>query len=187
MIKRPLYETRCAAYHESAHAIAALVLNQKFNGVTIKQKKNSWGELIGYYDGPPLARAIVFLAGPLAQSIVFNQKMLLCGTEEYYFNCGGKSDFNNACIELNWIYNTLQTTKHEDYPETYMPCKRKLYISALNVSKIIVDNNRDQIEVLAKKLLKKETIWYSDIIKILIKNNLYDSLAVPKMPSLELM
>lgn len=186
MIKRPLYATRCAAYHECGHVIAALVLNQKFNGVTIKQKKNSWGKLIGYHDGPPLARAIVFIAGPLAQSIVFNQEMLLCGTEEYYFNCGGKADFNNACIELNWIYNTLQTTKHKNYPKTYMPCKRKLYISTLEVAKSIVNDNRNQIEVLGKKLLKKETIWYSDIIKILIKNKMYDSLVVSKMPSLEL-
>jgi hypothetical protein len=184
MLKRPLYETRCAAYHECGHVIAAIVLNQKFNGVTIKQSKNSWGKLEGYTDGPPLARALVFLAGPLTQSIIFNQDMLLCGTEEYYFNCGGKADFNNACIELDWIYNTLKTTKYKNYPRSYKPCKRKFYISTLEVTKSIVGDN-NQIEVLAKKLLKKETIWYSDIIKILIKNEMYDSLVNPKMPKLE--
>jgi len=185
MIKRPLYETHCAAYHECGHAITALILNQKFNGVTIKQRKNSWGRLEGYTDGPPLARAIVFLAGPLAQSLNLHQDMLLCGTEEYYFNCGGKADFNNACVELNWIYNTLQTTKYKKYPKTYKPCKRRLYISTMKTAKEIVINNNKQIEVLAKKLLKKETIWYSDIIKILIKNEMFDSLVVPKMPRLE--
>jgi hypothetical protein len=185
MLKRPLYETRCAAYHESGHAIAAIVLNQKFNGVTIKQSKNSWGKLEGYTDGPPLARAIVFLTGPLAQSIIFNQDILLCGTEEYYFNCGGKADFNNACVELDWIYNTLKTTKYKSYPQSYKPCKRRLYISTLNTAKEIVNNNREQIEVLAEKLIKKETIWYSTIIKILIKNKMCDSLVIPTMPKLE--
>lgn len=111
--------------------------------------------------------------------------MLLCGMEEYYFNCGGKADFNNACIELDWIYNTLKTTKCKEYPRTYKPCKRRFYISALDTTKEIVNNNSKQIEILAEKLLKTETIWYSDIIKILIKNKMYDSLVVPKMPKLE--
>ncbi|MFA5745741.1 MAG: hypothetical protein WCX79_00985 [Candidatus Paceibacterota bacterium] len=174
MIKRTLYETRSAAYHESGHTIAALILQQDFRGVTIKQRKHSWGRLEGYKHGSPLARAIVYLTGPLAQSKILNQDIMFCG-DDYYLNCGGGADFNNACVELNWIHNVLKETS----------CKRKLYISVLDTSKEIVNNNRDQIQLLAKELLKEETIWYSDILKLLIKNKMFDSMVVPKMPSFE--
>jgi hypothetical protein len=177
MIKRTLYETQSAAYHESGHAIAALILQQDFRGVTIKQRKYSWGRLEGYKHGSPLARTIVYFTGPLAQSKIMNQDIMFC-ENDYYLNCGGGADFNNACLNLNWIYNMLST-------KSYRPCKRKLYASVVDISKEIVNNNHDQIELLAKKLLKKETIWYADIIKLLVKNKMFDSMVVPKMPSFE--
>jgi hypothetical protein len=179
MIKRTLYETRSAAYHEAGHTIAALVLQQNFNGVTIKQRKHSWGRLEGYKHGSPLARAVVFFCGPLAQSKMMNQDIMFCGYD-YYLNCGGSADFNNACVELNWIYNSLN-----DARAPYKSCQRRLYLSTVEVSKEIIDSNHDQIELLAKSLLKEETIWYSDIIKLLVKNKMFDFLVVPKMPSFE--
>ena len=179
MKPRLSYETKSAAYHESGHCIAALILQQDFRGVTIKQRKRSWGKLIGYKHGSPLARAIVYFTGPLAQSKMMKQNIIFCGND-YYLNCGGGADFNGACTNLNWIYNTLNNAH-----EPYNSCRRKLYLSVLDVSKEIVNANQEQTELLAKELLKEDTIWYSDIITLLIKNKMWDSLVVPKMPSFE--
>lgn len=183
-MKRSLEQTRSAAYHEAGHAIAALVLHQRFAGVTIKITKSSWGKLDGFRSNAcPISSAIVYLSGPLAQSTMMHQKMLCC-CGDYYLNCGGDVDFKQACVHIDWIYDQISKVKYKNLPKTYTPCKRKLNQEILFISERLVNDNHDQIELLAKKLLKKETLWYSDIIQLLVKRKLFDSLISPKMPKL---
>ena len=185
-IERNLEQTRTAAYHESGHAIAALILNQHFCGVTIKNRNNSWGRLEGYThdQGSAVARAVVYLSGPITQSKMRNQEMLMC-SGDYFFNCGGTGDLEVVCQNINWLYYIISNTKYKNFSKTYMPCKRKFYQGFLDTTRQLVDENHDQIELLANKLLKKETLWYADIIKLLVKNEMFDSLVIPKMPKFE--
>jgi hypothetical protein len=184
-MKRSLEQTRSVAYHEAGHAIAALVLHQRFAGVTIKTSKSSWGKLDGFRSNAcPMSSAIVYLSGPLAQSIMRHQKMLCC-CGDYYLNCGGDVDFRQACVHIDFVYYQISNIKYNGLPKTYTPCKRKLHQEILLTSERLVNDNHDQIETLAEKLLKKETLWHTDIVQLLVKRKLFDSLVSPQMPKLE--
>lgn len=148
------------AYHESGHAIAALVYGHHFKNVNIIHKKKSDGRLSGYIGGFPLDCAIVYYSGAIACSKIGDGIIF----------CGGENDVRYAHEQIAWVCDYLLK------PDRFEEVRRDIYSSA----EWLVDNNWAQIEVVAEKLIKKKKILYGDVIKLLIKNDLFNSLKMPE-------
>ena len=152
------------SYHEAGHAIAAVVLGQKFKCATVKRRESSWGRLEGFNGGHPIFSAIVYFSGPLAQS------KLGCEILE----CDGNGDFDNARAQLDWLCVVVVEIDN-----------KKLYNDTMKCARQFVEDNFKQIECIAHVLIDKKRLEYSEIIKLLVENKMYCSLVIPKMPRLE--
>lgn len=147
------------AYHESGHAIAALVYGHHFKNVNIIHKKKSDGRLSGYIGGFPLDCAVVYYSGAVACSRIGSSIVF----------CGGENDVKYAHEQIAWVCEYLLK------PDRFDEVRNQLYSSA----EWLVDNNWKQIEVVAEKLIKRKKIAYGDVIKLLIKNDSFDNLKMP--------
>ena len=153
------------SYHESGHAIAAMTLGQKFNCATLKRRGNSWGRLEGFNGGHPIFSAMVYFSGPLAQSHHG------CKIPK----CGGVGDFNNARAQLDWLCSVVKIDN------------KKLYNNTMECARQLVKENFEQIECISCALVDRKRLGWSEIIKLLVENKMYDSLAIPKMSKLRML
>ena len=184
---RYLWDQNDAAYHESGHAIAFIVYGTNFRHVDIINIPGVRGgrvhgkrrvDGIGYAD--PFNRIIVDLCGEIAQSHKYNLKY----RRDILFS-GGKSDNENVSNLLMWIDQTLRSVTYKNLPQSYHPCYRKIRdLLMMNAFKLVNDN-WSQIDLIAKELSIKKKLEYWEVVKLLVENNMYDSLVAPPRIKLE--
>jgi ATP-dependent Zn protease len=187
MVVRSKIQKMDAAYHETGHAIAALVLNAAtFVGVSLVMKDDngesnvpsSNGRLEGYFSNNHdyISNVIVYYAGPYAEHKFREENILFAGADS------DKNCINTFINEINEIYDNI---KYDDGSGEYKCSKKKIREVLFKVTEQLVEDNKDQIKFIAEKLYKRTYLTREEIIRLLIKHKMYDTLEVPKMPKLE--
>jgi hypothetical protein len=166
---------RYIAFHESGHAVAALVFGIHFRDVTIRYNNVSCGSVNGLGESYYTISAIISLCGPISQSKFENKNEL-----EYN---SSYMDIDDAEHAINGLITTLKSIK---YKNGYRPCEKKLYNDMFTSALILVNSNWDQIKCISENLLKLESdLSYYDCVTLLLENGLYDSMIRPELPKLE--
>jgi hypothetical protein len=65
-------------------------------------------------------------------------------------------------------------------PKTYHPCYRKLREEMLLTAQKIVDDNWEQIYVVAEELVIKQKLQYDEVVRLLMNKGLYYTLKTPE-------
>jgi len=187
---RYLADQRNAAYHEAGHAVALIAMGLRFDHVDIKYKpeKNRGGHITGkikedYYGTMfSLNEYVEDLCGGMAQSYKNN-----IGSRGGLSYCGAETDLNNAKEHLNWFYRVVICggIKFKNLPESYHMCYEKLRDELFDNAQKLVNDNWLQIELVAKELFEKKRLTYFEVMKLLLSNNMYDSLIAPPKIKLE--
>ncbi len=183
---RYLCDQSNAAYHEAGHAIAFIVYGTNFEHVDIINKPDRGGHVngkksvkgIGYAD--PFNRIVVDLCGEIAQSHKYNLQY----RRDVLF-AGGESDNRSVDHLIIWIHDFLKTVKYKNLPIGYHPCYRKIRDQLTMDAFKLVNDNWQQIELIAKELVVKRKLTYPEVLKLLITNNMYDNLVEPPRIKLE--
>jgi hypothetical protein len=158
-IREPETFRRHAAYHESGHVIADLVLGYRFTFVTIKPDESGEyeGQVYGSTRGRARDLAVVQLAG-----IVASARMTGCDPWED----PPRFDDDSADIATagnfvdNWAAFLSKT-----YGESSV--REQLWAEAEQRTRLLIDQNWKPVEVIAAALLERETLSCNDVIGIL--------------------
>jgi hypothetical protein len=155
----PELSRRHAAYHESGHVVADLVLGYRFTFVTISpdQPGEYEGVVYGSTRGRARDLAVVQLAG-----IVASAKM--SGYDPW--ENPPRFDDDSADIATadsfvdNWAAFVSRT-----YGQSSV--KEQLWDEIEDKTRLLIDQNWKPVVVIAGALLEKETLAYGDVIRIL--------------------
>ncbi len=181
---RLLCDIRRDAYHEAGHAISCLVYKISFRNVFVRFKKVTYktkrcGGLNtdnGYIYGSPIERAVGMLCGIVSRSKKFGDNLIFCG------GCGrGYGDINKAdeLIFKVWSYHSC-LLEYKNLSKLYHPCYNKLRNDVLLAAQKLVDDNWEQICVVAEELAEKQRLEYDEVIRLLMNKELYYNLKIPE-------
>lgn len=150
---------RHTAYHQAGHVIADLVSGYRFTFVTIKPdlKGEDDGGVCGNARGRARDLAVVQLAGIVSAA----QKTGHDPWEKPDQFDDDSADIAAARIFVDEWAGFLSRT----YGESSL--KEQLWDEIRNKTRLLVDQNREAIEVIAQALLEKETLLYDEVIRIL--------------------
>lgn len=173
--KIPSYYRISCAYHESGHAIASLCVGALFDYILVRKRYTGHcdGE-VTYPNGSrvfPINRAIICYCGGIADHKYRNTIAP---------RSSGGVDADQAFEQINYLHDILLGVRG------YHKCRWNLENEILLTSQKLVDDNWDQIDFLAKYILKnKKKMYYYEVIRLLLENNMYDSLVTPPRIKLE--
>jgi len=158
-IQQPEIFRRQTAYHESGHVIADLSFGYHFKVVTIKPDdfEGYNGIVYGSANGRACDLAVVYLAG-----IVATARLIGCDPwDNPYLFGNNNSDIISANKLIDqWVKFLLQTYgKHLH--------GKQIWDEIQNKTRLLIDQNWTQIEIIANALLKIETLTYDDVLWIL--------------------
>jgi hypothetical protein len=157
--REPELFRRHTAYHQAGHVIADLVSGYRFTFVTIRPDVSGEdnGAVCGNARGRARDLAVVQLAGIVASA-------QMTGRDPW--ENPDQSDDDSADIAAarifvdNWAGFLSRT-----YGESSL--KEQLWEEIGNKTRLLVEQNREAIEVIANVLLERETLSYDDVIRIL--------------------
>jgi len=157
--REPELFRRHTAYHQAGHVIADLIYGYRFTYVTIRPDVS--GEDDGAVCGNARGRArdlvVVQLAG-----IVASAKM----TGRDPWENPDQFDDDSADIAAARIFiDDWAGFLSRTYGESSL--KEQLWDEIGNKTRLLVEQNREAIEVIAGALLEQETLSYDDVIRIL--------------------
>jgi hypothetical protein len=157
-IHEPELSRRHIAYQEAGHVIADLVFGYRFRFVTIRpaEPRGDDGAVYGSVRGRARDLAVVQLAG-----IVASARMSGCDPWENPDPSGDNSADIAAADRFidNWVVFLSRTYGEAAY-------KSNIWDEVKDRTRLLVDQNRRPIEVIAAALLEKETLTYDNVIRI---------------------
>lgn len=185
---RYLSDQQNAAYHEAGHVIALISMGLRFDHVDIKYRpdKNRGGHVTGkvktdFYGTPfSLNDYIICLCGGLAQS--YKNNIDSRGGLSY---CGAETDLDYAGGHLYSFHEIIRYAKFKNLPSGYNMCFKKMRDALFMNAHNLVRNNWLQIDLIAKELAVKRKLMYPEVMRLLLENNMYDSLVAPPRIKLE--
>jgi hypothetical protein len=157
--REPELFRRHTAYHEAGHVIADLVSGYRFTFVTIRPDVSGEddGAVCGNARGRARDLAVVQLAGIVASAQMTGRDPW----ENPDHSDDDSADIAAARIFIDDWAGFLSRT----YGESSL--KEQLWDEIGNKTRLLVEQNREAIEVIANVLLERETLSYDDVIRIL--------------------
>lgn len=182
--KRDLYGIRSTAYHEAGHVVACLIYNIKFDSVFIgievdtpEDPKPNGGlcKLCDQICSSPLETSIMYLCGVVSESKHNNM------VNENLNFWSGRVDLYEFKVKVYTFWeHILCRLKYKSFPKTYHPCVRGLEYKLLITARKLIDDNWEQVCVVAEKLIEKQKLTYDDVIVLIMNRGLYYNLNTPE-------
>jgi hypothetical protein len=157
--REPELFLRHTAYHQAGHVIADLVSGYRFSFVTIRPDVpgEDDGGVCGNARGRARDLAVVQLAGIVASA-------QMTGHEPW--ENPDRFDDDSADIAAARIFiDDWAGFVSRTYGKSSL--KEQLWDEIKNKTRLLVDQNRKAIEVIAGALLERETLSYDDVIRLL--------------------
>jgi len=157
-IGEPELFRRHTAYHQAGHVIADLVSGYRFTVVTIRPyvSGEDEGAVCGNARGRAQDLAVVQLAGIVASALMTGRDPWE-NPEQFDDD---SADIAAARIFIDdwagFLFRTYGESSVRDH----------LWDETKNKTRLLVDQNREAIEVIASVLLEQETLSYDDVIRI---------------------
>jgi hypothetical protein len=141
------------AYHEAGHVVADLWYDHVFESVTIVPdfEKGYAGIVNGNIKDFPLHLAVLRYAGAIAEAKLRRVSPLLCGYSEDMVAANNLMDnYHGAIVALGGRF----------------PCRKRLGIDTKQDARRIINHDWDKVQVIAEALLKRKTLTYSEVLKV---------------------
>ena len=157
--REPEQFRRHTAYYQAGHVIADLVSGYRFTFVTIRPDVagEDDGAVCGNARGRSRDLVVVQLAG-----IVASAKME--GRDQWENPDQFDDDSADIATAGNFIDNWVAFIDKTYGESSY---RKQLWDEIANKTRLLVEQNREAIEVIAGALLEKDTLSYDDVIRIL--------------------
>lgn len=152
---------KCTAYHEAGHVLAAILLREEFEFVTIKEDSDSFGKVVSR-SGNHYEYEYNSIMDPCQFSKYFLsdfRKIAGLVAEKMYL---GKKNFSGAKADLTAIIDTTIADLPESFNKKYLS-----FLSEYVFNVFCIVSNRIRLEAVADELLIRETLSYSDVLEIM--------------------